>query len=282
MVTTTIEALAPLGAMVGNASIPGPQEPRAVDGVNVAFPGMASDNKSRVWPSMDSAIDLDPLPRPLSSPIVKACVESDCRSPIRVHDPFGIGSTGATSGSSSAEGRIADAVHAAFERLWNSQAEASVAKVIASGCDDISDESWSSPQTNSSVDAYISQYFRHVAELSRESVYQAHQRDILQRMREELVLGDRSGSMKELDEMIQRVDVDDRTLKAEIAKLMRITEASDVRKLSSLQLASCCCSSDEDSHRARTAVALNSVARGDSSVASGGKEIPPCTSCSIQ
>merc|ERR1719510_1427184 len=74
------------------------------------------------------------------------------------------------------------------------------------------------------VDGYISNYFRRVAELNRESVYQAHQRVILSRMRDDLAAGDRCGSMRDLDERLQRVELSDQTLRSEIATRMRIVE----------------------------------------------------------
>merc|ERR1712014_174995 len=80
-----------------------------------------------------------------------------------------------------------------------------------------------------SVDGFITHYFRHVAELSRESVYQAHQRELLHRMRKDFIAGERSGNIQELDEMIQRVDLDDMSLRTEIASLMRIAECSTQR-----------------------------------------------------
>eukprot|EP00927_Polykrikos_kofoidii_P056328 TRINITY_DN50475_c0_g1_i1.p1 TRINITY_DN50475_c0_g1~~TRINITY_DN50475_c0_g1_i1.p1 ORF type:complete len:364 (-),score=63.48 TRINITY_DN50475_c0_g1_i1:77-1168(-) len=110
--------------------------------------------------------------------------------------------------------RVNFAVGQAFERLWRDRP--------------LSTDSPSNTSEDSAllatVDGYISQYFRHVAELSRESVYQAHQRDILYRMREDLIAGDRSGNMRELDKMIRRVDLDDQSLRTEIASLMRIAD----------------------------------------------------------
>lgn len=119
--------------------------------------------------------------------------------------------------------RVNGVVGAAFDRLWRDRpvnpSEAMGASQGGAGN--------SEAQVLCNVDNYISHYFRHVAELSRESVYQSHQREILQRMREDLVNGDRSGSMRELDEMIQKADLDDKSLQAEIHNLMRIADANE-------------------------------------------------------
>merc|ERR1712232_1406073 len=115
----------------------------------------------------------------------------------------------------------------ACERLWREQPnqppttgieEPAVSTGVVSGNPNASIEE----VLSGSVDGYISRYFKHVAELSRESVYQAHQREILRRMRTDLIAGERSGNLKEIEEMIQKVEVEDRHLQAEITNLMRI------------------------------------------------------------
>lgn len=123
--------------------------------------------------------------------------------------------------------RIERTLGIAFDRLWCDRP--------GEDPDDAQDA-----QLEGTVDSFISSYFRHVAELSRESVYQAHQRAILSRMREDIMAGDRSGNMRDLDERIQRVELSDKSLQAEIANLMRITEKE--RRQSCCAARSPCCS----------------------------------------
>merc|ERR1712217_12319 len=116
--------------------------------------------------------------------------------------------------------RVERALGLAFDRLWRDRPTANAAEAVsdhdaADGEDD---------RLLGTVDSYISNYFRHVAELSRESVYQSHQRAILCRMREDVVAGDRSGNMRDLEERIQKAELNDRSLQAEIASRMKIVD----------------------------------------------------------
>lgn len=106
----------------------------------------------------------------------------------------------------------------AFDRLWRNRPIGLMGMPIQDSDPD-------------SVDGYISCYFHHVAELSRESVYQAHQRKMLNQMRDDLIAGDRSGSVRELDERIQRSEENDQFLQTEIANRMRIVDREGI----------CCC-----------------------------------------
>merc|ERR1719291_690100 len=147
------------------------------------------------------------------------------------------------------------------------------------------------------VDGYITHYFRRVAELSRESVYQSHQRDILNRMREDLADGDRRGSLAELDEMIDKVDMDDRSLRAEIAALMQIAGRENVVENCprSLELGRCCCGGNrgEGHHNIESAgssesgrahiiapLAFRSATVGPDGAAA--RKVPACDACTVQ
>eukprot|EP00928_Gymnodinium_smaydae_P016189 TRINITY_DN1603_c1_g1_i1.p1 TRINITY_DN1603_c1_g1~~TRINITY_DN1603_c1_g1_i1.p1 ORF type:complete len:316 (+),score=87.11 TRINITY_DN1603_c1_g1_i1:239-1186(+) len=188
------------------------------------------------------------------------------------------------------EDRVDHAVGLAFERLWRDRTAG------------LPEQEEPETQQACTVDGYIAQYFRHVAELSRESVYQAHQREILERMREDLVAGDRSGSIKELEEMIQKVDVDDRTLQAEIASLMRIAGQGACGGRNPVQLGSCVCCPGGDDYPpaaperlqaplmltggevadANAAGAPAAAGGGAAAADGGGRSVPPCSACTVQ
>lgn len=125
--------------------------------------------------------------------------------------------------------RVDRALGVAFDRLWRDRPAVPVIPEDAEEGD---------PALLCTVDGYISRYFHRVASLSRESVYQAHQRKILNRMREDVVCGDRCGKLRDLDDKIKRAELDDSSLQAEMATLMRIVE-QQIEKTSS-PLDSCC------------------------------------------
>jgi len=225
-------------------------------------------------------------------------------------------STGQDRDGSSTD-RVNRAVGLAFERLWRdrpavqSQDDATSSGDAGNGC--VGTEGSAREDDSKlllTVDGFITHYFRHVAELSRESVYQAHQREILNRMREDFIAGERSGNMRELDEMIQRVDLDDRTLQTEIASLMRIAEMGQRDGGGHCPDAARCvptCFGDDeyppvfdaplslmqlplDSPGAQNAAFVESQANevagvcgGSGSSETGGKDVPPCTAgCTVQ
>merc|ERR1740121_2091716 len=158
--------------------------------------------------------------------------------------------------------RVEHALGLAFDRLWRDR------PVEEDRQDDAAEFS-------GTVDGYITNYFRHVAELSRESVYQSHQRAILNRMREDIVAGDRSGNMRDLEERLQKVELNDKSLQAEIATRMRIVEreqrasrsCGDGRS-SCCTTQSGCCMSDDTPKRLQEP---------------GGRTVPDCTpGCTLQ
>merc|ERR550514_4155 len=73
-----------------------------------------------------------------------------------------------------------------------------------------------------------------------ECVYQGHQKRILQRMREDVIRGDRCGNVRDLDEKIHKANGDESTVTSEIAQMMRIVEGGDEPNKGTL--ASRCCS----------------------------------------
>merc|ERR1719498_1325168 len=77
------------------------------------------------------------------------------------------------------------------------------------------------------VDGYIQRHFQRVAELSRDSVYQAHEKRVLLRMREDAMKRSNFKHMEELDERIRRARLDDLTVQEEIATLMKIAHANE-------------------------------------------------------
>lgn len=111
--------------------------------------------------------------------------------------------------------RVNLAVGLAFDRLWHH-------RPMRSDCGQDADGNEVCLAQLAAVDGYITRYFHRVAELSRESVYQMHQRDILCRMRDDLGSNETSSCLVELDEMISKVNLDDRSLQAEISELMQI------------------------------------------------------------
>jgi len=165
--------------------------------------------------------------------------------------------------------RVERALGQAFDRLWRERPGCSDSPTEGEGVDAAQGET---------VDNYISQYFRHVAELSRESVYQAHQRAILSRMRDDVIAGDRSGNPHELEARIEKVNAHDRVLRAEIASLMRIVEPERGEGHAGCRGApSCsagvgvCC-----------ATVLPSAAAAEQGQAGGGKVVPGCQACNVQ
>jgi len=125
--------------------------------------------------------------------------------------------------------RVDRALGVAFDRLWRDRpAVAAIPEDAEEG----------DPALLCTVDGYISRYFHRVASLSRESVYQAHQRKILNRMREDVVCGDRCGKLRDLDDKIKRAELDDQSLQAEMTTLMRIVEKQLEQTASPLE--SCC------------------------------------------
>lgn len=174
---------------------------------------------------------------------------------------------GRPSGEPSTE-RVEQALSAAFDRLWRDRPGCAEPSGDAKGADASLDPT--------AVDTYISHYFRHVAELSRESVYQAHQRAILCRMRDDIVAGDRSGNMRELEARIEKVDTNDKSLQAEIANLMRIVEPEDAagRPHDPCCGNGICCRP-----------VMPSAAAGPEpvkAVGETGKVVPACEACTVQ
>lgn len=81
------------------------------------------------------------------------------------------------------------------------------------------------------IDCYIAQHFRRVAELSRESIYQGHQYQLWNRMKENVArCGDGheddgvADHLRELDDKINRAALDDQNVQQEINHLMRIVQ----------------------------------------------------------
>jgi hypothetical protein len=210
------------------------------------------------------------------------------------------------------EDRVNNLVGKACERLWREQANQpppSCTENLADGAGATGTDLNVEDVLNCSVDGYISQYFKHVAELSRESVYQAHQREILRRMRTDLIAGERSGNLKEIEEMIQKVEVEDRYLQAEITNLMRIAGSSGSQSSRCpIELGACVCPADReypplrnapadgyatsvrastgrDTHgmtspSAATKFACRNERNGDEE--SAGKGVPACRPCQMQ
>uniref|UniRef100_A0A7S4UXU4 Uncharacterized protein n=1 Tax=Alexandrium monilatum TaxID=311494 RepID=A0A7S4UXU4_9DINO len=175
---------------------------------------------------------------------------------------------GASIGEPSTQ-RVEQALSQAFDRLWRERPGGSESAAEAELAD-------------ASVDGYISRYFRHVAELSRESVYQSHQRAVLCRIRDDVVAGDRSGNMRELEARIERVDESDRSLQAEIANLMRIAEPERT-SCTGCRSALCCGGSGRGAGICCSPVTTSAAAAGPpQGQASGGKVIPGCQACTIQ
>lgn len=171
----------------------------------------------------------------------------------------GVGASGR--GESSTE-RVDHVIGLAFDRLWRDAPTVVVDEPQLDG----------DPQLACTVDGYISHYFHRVAELSRESVYQTHQRRILCRMRDDIICGDRCGNMRELDERIQTVELDDKSIRAEIESLMRIVEQDGGRGAQVLAMEACCCASATPSAKP---VEL-------SLQANSGKSVPDCKPCVVQ
>jgi hypothetical protein len=206
---------------------------------------------------------------------------------------------------------VSNLVGKACERLWREQPCPPAGSSISNdGLADSTGATGGNPNPsieetlNCSVDGYISQYFRHVAELSRESVYQAHQREILRRMRTDLIAGERSGNLKEIDDMIQKVEVEDRSLQAEISNLMRIADNSSGSSTTRCPMelgpcAPCVCLADNsypplpDGYAASVravgsrgpdaaVVSLGKAENGSGEEESAGKGMPPCRPCLMQ
>merc|ERR1719387_1578191 len=155
------------------------------------------------------------LPTPKLDGILKSRSSPEDQSQ---HGGCSTAGTGGQHSSNSTE-RLERVLAVAFDRIWRDRPPSSIVEDPAQlECGD--------PQVQGTIDGYISRYFRKVAELSRESVYQAHQRQLLHRMREDIIRGDRCGNMRELDERIRRVELDDSTLRAEIANLMNIVDSN--------------------------------------------------------
>lgn len=168
--------------------------------------------------------------------------------------------------------RVEQALSQAFDRLWRDRPGCSEAAAETEAVD---------ASLGGTVDTYISHYFRHVAELSRESVYQAHQRAILCRMRDDVVAGDRSGNMRELEARIEKVDVNDKSIQAEIASLMRIVEPERSDQAGCRSAPCCsggggiCCSPVTPT--AAAAEPAKGQAGGET-----GKVVPGCQGCTVQ
>lgn len=109
--------------------------------------------------------------------------------------------------------RLDRALGIAFEKLWREQPPTLALEEENGG---------ENAEVLSRIDGYLSNYFRRVAELNRECVYQGHQKRILQRMREDVIRGDRCGNVRDLDEKIQKADGDETLVQGEIAQMMRI------------------------------------------------------------
>merc|ERR1712100_40642 len=94
------------------------------------------------------------------------------------------------------------------------------------------------------IDGYLSRYFRRIAELNRECVYQSHQKRILKHMRDDVIRGDRSGDVRELDDRISKADGETTTVQTEIAQMMKILEPRTA-PMCPAQLSCCAGTSDK-------------------------------------
>jgi len=117
------------------------------------------------------------------------------------------------------------------------------------------------------IDGYLSKYFRRIAELNRECVYQSHQKRILKHMRDDVIRGDRSGDVRELEDRIQKADGETSTVQTEIAAMMKILEPTTT-PVCPAQLACC-------GHVEKLAITANRE----------GKQVQKCgegSSCGLQ
>lgn len=249
-------ALPPMDALDCGGPLP------ASDVLQVSPCVSADDFTQAMWPALQPVHRLDSLIRsPSDRSEEDACTLASGGAAASSSCSPGGPAPEAGDGEPSTE-RVERLLGAAFDRLWRDRPIGMIG-MPADGA---------SPGEIGSIDGYISNYFRHVAELSRESVYQSHQRAILCRMREDVVAGDRSGSMRDLDERIQRVEINDRTLQAEIATRMRIVERSSG--------ATPCC-------RARSPCCVPGPAAccaGEVEPSLAGRALPGCSpsDCSVQ
>uniref|UniRef100_A0A7S1S8W8 Uncharacterized protein n=1 Tax=Alexandrium catenella TaxID=2925 RepID=A0A7S1S8W8_ALECA len=234
---------------------------------------MAPDGPLGMWPALQPTPKLSSL-LSAGSPKTEALREElddacEC-SPLPTEGTMDAWRHRGGPGAVPSTERVEEALAAAFDRLWLDRPGCGEASAQARGVD---------TSLDSTVDTYISHYFRHVAELSRESVYQAHQRAILCRMREDMVAGDRSGNMRELEARIEKVDVNDRSLQAEIASLMRIVEPDHHDQAGCKS--SPCCSSGGLCCRP---VIPSAAAMPEPPLASGetGKVVDGCQACTVQ
>jgi len=210
-------------------------------------------------PSKSAAVEVGSLwPAMLPTPKMNSLLSDANRS---THTPQDVSRGPSNRGGSSTE-RVDHVIGLAFDRLWRDAPSVAVDEAAAD----------SDPQLACTVDGYISHYFHRVAELSRESVYQTHQRRILSRMRDDVICGDRTGSMRELDERIQNVELDDKSIRAEIETLMKIVEQDGGRGASTvLAMEACCCAS------------APAVKPGElSQPATSGRVVPDCKPCVVQ
>lgn len=174
--------------------------------------------------------------------------------------------------------RIDRALSLAFDRLWRD-------RPCSTANPETGDEDH--PQLLCTVDGYISRYFHRVATLSRESVYQAHQRKILHRMKDDVICGDRCGKLQELEERISKAELDDHGLQSEMAELLRIVAAGDQAASgsdTSLSRSSpCCCRCPVTlaSTLASGSPALGVTTTARSPVAQSGA-LPSCSQCFTQ
>jgi len=122
--------------------------------------------------------------------------------------------------------RIERALGHAFDRLWccdRNERDLAVPSVEGAANDELIH----------SIDCYIAQHFRRVAELSRESIYQGHQYQLWNRMKENVRKCGQgqeddgvADHLRELDDKINRAALDDYNVQQEINNLMRIVQGS--------------------------------------------------------
>jgi len=159
--------------------------------------------------------------------------------------------------------RVDSILRLAFDRLWcdkpgGTSAGAAGASALEANSDDESGH----------IDDYINTYFRHVAELSRESLYQSHQCALLTRIREDVAAGDCAGSVKDIDVRLDRAIRQERALRSEISNMMRIVEPEESTSCPCLR---------------RSGQSSGSRCCGETSSPFAGKVLPACRSgCQVQ
>lgn len=177
-------------------------------------------------------VNRNPWPSTLPAAHLDACLKSVSNRIQMTAEDRGSGGTGKGGTGRSLLGvcateRVEEALNVAFERLWREQPPAIT-------------EDDEKQKVMATIDEYIGNYFRRVAELNRECVYQSHQKRILKRMREDVIRGDRCGNLRDLDEKISKADGDESTVQTDIAQMMKILDPKVVPACPSTVI---CCSS---------------------------------------